>query len=84
MPLEIAVPAIAPAPLLIQYISTEITPLTGGQFSVVMMATLLDERELQFVGQDLANERVDNIDEAIAVIRANMAALNSPPSRAAA
>jgi hypothetical protein len=84
MPLEIAAAANTPAPLPIQYISTEITPLIGGQFSVVMQATLLDEEELQFVGQDLANERVNSLEEALAVIRANMAALNCPPSRAMA
>ena len=50
-------------------------PLIGGQFSVVMQATLLDEQELEFVGQDLANARVDTLDEALAVIRQNVAAL---------
>ena len=40
-----------------------------------MQATLLDEQELEFVGQDLAHERVATLDEALAVIRANVAAL---------
>ena len=47
-----------------------------------MQATLLDEEELEFVGQDLANAHVDTLDEALAVIRTNVAALNPPPSRA--
>ena len=67
-------------PFPIQYVTAEITPLIGGQFSVVMQATLLDEEELEFVGQDLANAHVDTLDEALAVIRANVTALNPPPS----
>jgi hypothetical protein len=82
MPLDIAAGKIPPAPFPIQYVTAEITPLIGGQFSVVMQATLLDEEELQFVGQDLANAHVDTLDEALAVIRANVSALNPPPSRA--
>ena len=60
-------------PLPIQFVNIEITPLTGGQYSVVMQATLLDEEQLEFVGQDLANERVGTLDEALAVIRDNVA-----------
>ena len=44
---------------------------------VVMQATLLDEEELQFVGQDLASERVDTLDEALALIRDERAPLAS-------
>jgi hypothetical protein len=66
--------ASAPAPLALQYVIAEITPLLGGQFSVVMQATLLDEEELQFVGQDLANEHVQTLDQALAVIRQNVGA----------
>ena len=75
MSLDIAAGADAPAPLPIQYVTAQITPLIGGQFSVVMQATLLDEEELEFVGQDLANERVGTLDQALAVIRQNVAAL---------
>ena len=66
-----------PAPLPLQYITAQIMPLIGGQFSVAMEATLLDEQELQFVGQDLAHARVDTLDEALSVIRQNVAALAS-------
>ena len=75
--------ATAPASTPIQFVNIEITPLLGGEYSVVMQATLLDEEELEFIGQDLANERVTTLDQALAVIRANVSALNSPPSRAA-
>ncbi len=62
----------------------EITPLIGGQFSVVMQATLLDEEELEFIAEDLVSEHVDSLDQALAVIRANVAALGPPPSCAVA
>ena len=82
MSLDIEAGKIPPAPFPIQYITAEITPLIGGQFSVVMQATLLDEQELQFVGQDLANAHVDTLEEALAVIRTNVAALGPPLSGA--
>lgn len=72
--------ATAPPPSLIQFVNIEITPLIGGQYSVVMQATLLDEQDFQFVGQDLANERVGSLDEALAIIRQNVAPLASSHS----
>ncbi len=65
----------APAPTPIQFVNIEITPLIDGQFSVVMQATLLDEEQLEFVGEELAHAHVDTLDEALAVIRQNVAAL---------
>ena len=55
MSLDIPAGAIGPAPNPLQFINIAITPLIDGQYSVVMQATLLDEEELQFVGQDLAD-----------------------------
>jgi hypothetical protein len=75
MSLDIQASAKAPVPLPLQFVNIEITPLTDGKFSVVMQATLLDEQELEFVGQDLAHERVATLDDALAVIRANVAGL---------
>jgi uncharacterized lipoprotein YbaY len=65
----------SPVPFPIQYVTAEITPLVGGQFSVALQATLLDEHELEFVGQDLAHAHVDTLEEALAIIRTNVAAL---------
>jgi hypothetical protein len=65
----------APAPFPIQFVSIEITPLIGGEYSVVMQATLLDEQELEFVAEDLASERVGTLDQALALIRQNVATL---------
>jgi hypothetical protein len=75
--LDIQTGATAP-PLPLQFVSVEITPLSGGQFSVLMHATLLDEEELQFIAEDLVNERVDTLDQALTVIRRNVAALAPP------
>ena len=75
MSLDIQPGAKAPVPLPLQFVNIEITPLTDGEFSVVMQATLLDEQELEFVGQDLAHERVATLDDALALIRANVAGL---------
>jgi len=75
MSLDTATGANAPAPFPIQFLNIELTPLIGGEYSVVMQATLLDEQELQFVAEDLANERVATLDQALAVIRENVAAL---------
>jgi len=75
MSLDIPTGTNASAPNPIQFVNVEITPLLGGEFSVVMQATFLDEEELEFVGQDLANERVGTLDQALAVIRQNVAAL---------
>jgi hypothetical protein len=67
--------ATAPAQLPLQFVNIEITPLIDGQYSVVMQATLLDEDQLEFVGQDLANRRVGTLDEALTVIRDNVTPL---------
>jgi hypothetical protein len=75
MSLESSPGAQLPAPLPLQYVSIEIMPIVGGKFSVAMQATLLDEAQLEFVGQELANAHVDTIDQALAVIRQNVAAL---------
>jgi hypothetical protein len=69
-----------PAPLPLQYVSIELMPIVGGQFSVAMQATLLDEEQLEFVGQDLAHERVDTIEQVLAVIRRNVAILQAASS----
>lgn len=75
MSLDIAAGAQSPAPLPLQFVHVEITPLMGGKFSVALQATLLDETELEFVGQDIAHEQVDTIEQALAVIRQNVSAL---------
>jgi hypothetical protein len=64
-----------PGPYPLQFVNIEITPLIDGQYAVVMQATLLDEDELEFVGQHLANEHVQTLDQALAVIQQNVGVL---------
>jgi hypothetical protein len=77
MPVDIATGATAPAPCPLQFIDIQITPLVGGAYSVAMQATLLDEAQLEFVGQDLAHERATTLDEALTIIRRNVAPLGA-------
>ena len=77
MSFDTAAGTAAPATLPLQFVHIEIAPLIDGQYSVVMQATLLDEVELQFVGEDITHEQVDTLDQAIAVIRQNVAILNA-------
>jgi hypothetical protein len=77
MPLDIRAGGDAPATYPLQFIHIEITPLIDGKYSVAMQATLLDEEQLQFVGQDLAHEHVKTLDEAMTMIRRNVAPLTS-------
>lgn len=81
MSLDTQARATAPASLPLQFVNIEIAPLTGGRFSVLMQATLLDEQELQLIAEDLVSERVATLDQALTVIRQNVAALT--PSCAA-
>jgi hypothetical protein len=67
----------APPSFPIQFVNIEITPLAGGNYSIVMQATRLDEEELELVGQDLAYQHVGTLDDALAVIRENVAALQT-------
>jgi hypothetical protein len=81
MNVDIAAGAKAPASLPLQYVTIEIMPVIGGRYSIAMQATLLDEEQLEFVGQDLANAHVDTLDQALAVIRQNVGVL-TPASAA--
>lgn len=75
MHLDTAAGANGPAPLPLQYVSIELMPIVGGRFSVAMQATLLDEQHLELVGEELAHAHVDTLDEALAIVRQNIAIL---------
>jgi hypothetical protein len=72
MSLDTHVVAKAPASYPLQFINIELTPLIDGRFSVALHATLLDEEQLDFIGEDLAHEHVKTLDEALALIRTNI------------
>lgn len=78
MSLDTAAGTKTPAPLPLQFVNIEITPIVGGRFAVAMQATLLDEDVLEFVGEDLAHAHVGTIEEALAVIRDNVGILSAP------
>ena len=77
MLLDIPSGATAPPTHPLQFINIEITPLIDGEYSVAMQATLLDEEQLEFVGQDLAHEHVKTLDEAMTIIRRNVGPLTA-------
>lgn len=72
MSVDIAIGATAPVTYPLQFIDIQITPLVDGAYSVAMQATLLDEGQLEFIGQDLAHERAMTLDEALRIIRQNV------------
>jgi hypothetical protein len=56
----------------IQFYSVELTPLEGGRLAVGVGATIcesVDDAEFELVHMDVASQRVDTIDQALAVIR---------------
>jgi hypothetical protein len=62
----------APPTSPIQFYSVEIMPLSDGRVSVGIGATIceaVDDEDFQLINMDVANARVDTIDEALAVIR---------------
>ena len=75
MHLETEARAHAPASLPLQFVHIEVTPVAGGRFAVAMQATLLDEAQLEFVGEDLGNQHVGTIEELLAVIRRGVAGM---------
>jgi hypothetical protein len=77
MSLDVATGTTAPASHPLQFIHIEIAPLIDGKYSVAMQVTLLDEEQLEFIGQDLAHEHVRTLDEAMTVIRRNVAPLTA-------
>jgi len=77
MSLDIPAGGNTPATYPLQFIHIEITPLIDGKYSVAMQATLLDEDQLEFIGQDLAHEHVQTLDEAMTIIRRNVGPLTA-------
>jgi hypothetical protein len=69
MPFDTVAGGQAGASLPLQFVSIELMPVVDGKISVAMQATLLDEAALELVGQDLVHERVDTIEQVLAIIR---------------
>jgi hypothetical protein len=61
-----------PPPPPIQFYSIELTPLADGHVAVGIGATIceaVDDDDFELVAMDVASERVDTLDKALAVIR---------------
>jgi hypothetical protein len=56
----------------IEFFSVEIAPMPGGTLSVSVTATIFDDEDLQLINQDIARAPVATIDEALALIRAQV------------
>jgi hypothetical protein len=63
--------------LALQFINIEIAPLMSGRLGIAIQATLLDEQELEFIGQELVQTSADSLEGAIAVIRESAGLLDA-------
>jgi hypothetical protein len=69
-----------PASLPIQFVDLRLTPLANGHVSIRVQATRLDEDDLEFVGEDLADEQVRSLTDLLRVIQQNVAQLSLCPA----
>ena len=62
----------------IEFVTIQLMPLADGNISVLLKATRFDEVEFDLLDDEIANEHVTTIDEALTLIRANIR-FASPP-----
>jgi len=53
----------------VEYYTIELAQLSEGGFGVSMIATTVDDEEPQLLSQELANARVDSLDDALSLVR---------------
>jgi hypothetical protein len=58
--------------IVFQFAAFEIGPTAGGQLTVSLSSTYLDESSLEFFADDIETLRVATIDEAVSVIRRSL------------
>lgn len=76
------VPPAAPRPLALQFLSIEVMPTTAGEFSVSVSGTYLDERELEFINDEIECARAESAEDVVnAIRRALSAAFPSEPKK---
>jgi hypothetical protein len=61
-----------PDPPALQFVSFQVAPVADGGLCVSSASTLLDEVNLEFVGEDIETIRCANVDEALRAIRQNL------------
>lgn len=67
--LDIRRGAHAPPASPIEFVTIQFAPLEGGTISVSLRSTVFDETEFNLIDQDIANECVRSLDDALSLIR---------------
>ena len=60
-----------PAPP-IEFVTIQLMPLVDGMISVSLKSTVFDEKELDLIDEEVADERVASLDQLFAVIRSHV------------
>ncbi len=68
------VPPAAPRRLALQFLSIEVMPTTSGALSVSVSGTYLDERELEFINDEIESIRAESVEDVVNAIRRALAA----------
>lgn len=57
----------------VEFVTIQLAQLSDGMIAVSLTATTVDEEEPQLLNQEIVNERVQSIDDALALIRTSVA-----------
>jgi hypothetical protein len=57
----------------VEFYTIQLAELSDGMISVALTATTVDDEEPQLLNQEVVNERVASIDDALALVRASVA-----------
>jgi len=61
-----------PHPIPIEFVTIQLAPHADGKILVSLTATTVDEDEPQLLDQEIAHERINTLDELVALIRAHV------------
>jgi hypothetical protein len=62
----------------IEFVTMQLMPLADGLISVSMKTTTFDEKELELIDQEIADERVASLDELFTLVRSRVRFTVSP------
>lgn len=62
----------------IEFVTMQLMPLADGLISVSMKSTTFDEKELELIDQEIADERVASLDELFSLVRSRVRFAESP------
>ncbi len=65
----------------IEFVTIQLMPLSDGHLSVSLKSTIFDETEFELLDQDIADERVTTLDDALALIKAHVRVVPQTSSR---